>query len=128
MLFLSRLTRQSWLWGPVVLYMAALFVLSSQPVLPGASLTSDWAQHGVAYAGLAVVTLRATAGGRWSGVGAGALVAAWVIAALYGVSDEVHQSFVPERMADVRDIVADAVGAAIGLGAAWAWSIIRRSS
>jgi VanZ family protein len=121
------LTRLLWLWGPVVLSMTALFILSSQPVLPGASLTPDWTQHGAAYAGLAVVTLRATAGGRWSGVGPGALLAAWVIAALYGVSDEVHQSFVPERMADVRDIVADAVGAALGLGAAWAWSIIRRS-
>jgi VanZ family protein len=121
-------TRTLWLWCPVVAYMAGLFVLSSQPVLPGASLTPDWTQHGVAYAGLALVTLRATSGGRWAGVGAGALVAAWLIAVLYGVSDEMHQSFVPERMADLRDVIADAVGAALGLGAAWAWSIIRRAS
>ncbi|MGE0461149.1 MAG: VanZ family protein [Vicinamibacterales bacterium] len=116
------------LWGPVAAYMAALFALSSQATLPGVSLTPDWTQHGMAYAGLAIVTLRATAGGRWSGVGARAVSLAWVIAALYGVTDEWHQAFVPGRMADVRDVAADAVGAALGLAAAWAWSIIRRPS
>ena len=116
------------LWGPVGAYMAAIFALSSQATLPGSSLTPDWTQHGIAYAGLALVTLRATSGGRWSGVGAGAVSLAWVIAAVYGVTDEWHQFFVPGRMADVRDVVADATGAALGLAAAWAWSIIKRPS
>lgn len=115
------------LWGPVALYMAVLFALSAQATLPGASLTPDWTQHGLAYAGLAVVTARALAGGRWAGVAAGSLIAAWVIATLYGVSDEVHQAFVPGRMADVRDVIADATGAALALSALGAWSIIRRS-
>jgi VanZ family protein len=115
------------LWGPVALYMAGLFYLSSLPVLPAASLTPDWTQHLIAYAGLALVTLRATAGGRWSAVGARALVLAWIIAALYGVSDEFHQAFVPSRAADVRDVIADSVGAALALAAARAWGIIRRS-
>jgi VanZ family protein len=107
--------------------MAGLFYLSSQTVLPAASLTPDWTQHLIAYAGLALVTLRATAGGRWSAVGARALVLAWIIAALYGVSDEFHQAFVPSRAADVRDVIADGVGAALALVAARAWGIIRRS-
>jgi VanZ family protein len=122
--------RMLWLWGPVGLYMAVLFVLSAQPVLPSPPMAPDWTQHGLAYGGLALVALRATAGGAWSRVNRRTLLAAWLIAALYGVSDEIHQSFVPERMADWRDGVADAVGAALGLGAAWAWrawSIIRRS-
>ena len=115
------------LWGPVAVYMAMLFWLSSQPVLPGASLTPDWTQHGLAYAGLALVTLRAIARGRWSGVRAGAIAATWIVVTLYGVSDEFHQSFVPERTADVRDIVADGAGAALALAGVWAWGIIRRS-
>jgi VanZ family protein len=119
--------RVVWLWGPVVAYMAVLFFLSSQPVLPGASLTPDWVQHGIAYAGLGLVTLRAVAGGRLAGVVAGTAVVAWLIAAGYGVSDEIHQSFVPDRMADLRDVVADAIGAALGVGLGWAWGIIRRS-
>lgn len=125
---MSLVTRVLWLWAPVVFYMAVLWLLSSQPVLPGASLTPDWSQHGVGYAGLAVVTLRATARGQWVRVGARSVLAAWLITVAYGVIDEWHQSFVPERMADPRDVAADAIGAAAGLAAAWAWGIIRRSS
>jgi VanZ family protein len=40
--------------------------------------------------------------------------AAAVFATLYGLSDEVHQSFVPGRSADAWDLLADAAGAAIG--------------
>jgi VanZ family protein len=119
--------RVLWLWGPVAVYMAGLFYLSSQPTLPAADLTPDWTQHGVAYAGLALVALRAVTGARWSGVGIWTLAIAWIIAVAYGVSDEVHQTFVPSRTADVRDVIADGVGAALALGAAWAWGIIRRS-
>jgi VanZ family protein len=110
----------------VVLYMSALWWLSSQPVLPGASLTPDWTQHGLGYAGLALVTLRATAAGEWRGVTLWALVTAWLIAVAYGLVDEWHQSFVPARTADLRDAAADAAGAALALGGAWAWGIIRR--
>jgi VanZ family protein len=124
----STVTRVLWLWAPVGLYMAVLWVLSAQPVLPGASLTPDWTQHGLAYAGLAAVTVRATSGGGWAGVSGRAVIAAWIITVLYGVSDEFHQSFVPERMADLGDVAADAIGAAVGLAAVWACGIIRRSS
>jgi VanZ family protein len=40
----------------------------------------------------------------------------FVIAALYGVMDEVHQSFVPMRNANIWDWVADALGAYFGSG------------
>jgi VanZ family protein len=116
------------LWGPVAAYMAVLFFLSSQPTLPGSSLTPDWTQHGVGFGGLALVTLRATSGGRWSGVTLRAVAAAWLITTAYGVADEWHQMFVPTRTADVRDVVADAVGAALALGGAFWWGMIRRSS
>jgi len=121
------LTRFFWLWLPVAAYMAFIFFLSSQSSLPGSSLTPDWVQHGIAYAGLAVVTLRAVSAGRWSAIGPTALALAWLIATLYGVSDEYHQSFVPGRTPDLRDVIADGAGAALALGAAWAWGIIRRS-
>jgi VanZ family protein len=39
-------------------------------------------------------------------------------AVLYGLSDEVHQSFIPGRDASVGDVVADALGALLG-AAAW---------
>ena len=123
----SALTRILSLWVPVAAYMAVLFFLSSQSALPGASLAPDWSEHGVAYAGLALVTLRAVTGGRWSAVGVGTFAIAWLVATFYGASDEFHQSFVVGRTADLRDLVADSVGAALALCAVQAWSIIRRS-
>ena len=121
------------LWLPVAGYMAGIFWLSSQSVLPGVSmipdwLNYDWLHHGTAYAGLAVVVRAGPRGGRLRAVGTASLVGAWTIATVYGVTDEFHQSFVPGRTADPRDLLADGVGAALGLGLVWAWSIIKRSS
>jgi VanZ family protein len=46
-----------------------------------------------------------------------------LVVSAYGASDEWHQSFVPGRSTDVRDWIADTIGAAlaIGLYAGWAW-------
>ena len=38
-----------------------------------------------------------------------------VSASLYGISDEIHQSFVPFREAEVADVVADMIGALCGV-------------
>ncbi len=121
------------LWLPVAVYMAALFWLSSRPLLPAVSLlpdwlAHDWLHHGLAYAGLALVTLRAVCGGQRARIGGTALSLAWTITTMYGMTDELHQAFVPGRTPDVRDVVADATGAALALGGAWAWGMIRRSS
>jgi VanZ family protein len=40
------------------------------------------------------------------------------IGALYGMTDEVHQMFVPGRQPDLADWVADVIGLAIGYGTA----------
>jgi len=48
---------------------------------------------------------------------------------LYALTDEWHQSFVPDRTGRLDDVVTDAVGALIGLAVAWAtltWSARRR--
>ena len=36
-------------------------------------------------------------------------------ASLYGISDEIHQSFVPFRDAEVSDVIADTIGAFSGV-------------
>ena len=38
-----------------------------------------------------------------------------LFSALYGISDEIHQSFVPYRTADAMDAVADILGSAFGV-------------
>jgi VanZ family protein len=40
---------------------------------------------------------------------------AWFIATLYGVSDEIHQLFVPGRSGALKDVLIDSAGAAIGV-------------
>src|SRR5690349_15955215 len=109
-------------WAPVVAYMAGIFALSSisqTPSLPG---QSDKGLHALLYAGLGVLLMRAIAGGFTAPMTRSAVVAAVVIAGLYGASDGDHQSFVPPRQSDVRDLMADVVGGAIGASACLAWS------
>ena len=38
-----------------------------------------------------------------------------LFSALYGISDEIHQSFVPYRTADYRDVLADILGSILGV-------------
>ena len=40
---------------------------------------------------------------------------AWLIAAAYAVTDEIHQLFVPGRSCEFRDICIDAVGVLAGV-------------
>jgi VanZ family protein len=122
---MARMSYALWVWGPAVLLMAAIFWLSAQsalPVLPGGM--SDVFAHAVTYAGLGSLMLRALSNARWSGVTPRLVAVAIALTVLYGVSDEYHQSFVDGRFAEVRDVIADALGACSGAGAVWAWSIV----
>lgn len=114
------------LWLPVVACMGLIFYMSSLSSPPAPEDVSDKTLHFAAYFGLALLAVRAAAGGRWSGVTIRALVIGWVIATGYGATDEVHQRFTEGRTPDVADLGADAFGAAVAAGAVGAWSIIRR--
>jgi VanZ family protein len=110
-----------------VLWMALIFALSAWP---GASsegtytFFGDWnaiartgAHVGVfgILAGLCKLAL-APASGPYSSWRWGL---AFLTTALYGASDEFHQSFVPGRFGRWQDVVSDAAGAAIVLGVLW---------
>lgn len=116
--------RSAQLWLPVAVYMAAIFVVSADADPPMPEGVSDKSMHLLAYAGLAVVVARAVAGGLPRRVTWRVALAALSIAVGYAVTDELHQMFVPNRSADVYDLLADAIGAAAGLIACWAWGII----
>ena len=110
------------LWGPVAVYMAAIYYGAGMAQVPGpAAQVSDTVLHMSAYAGLAAVTLRAVAGGRWSAVTYRTMALALLIAVAHGISVEVEQMFMPTRMAEWRDVGNDVLGALAGLGAVWAW-------
>lgn len=106
-------------WLAVAAWAALIFTLSAQSTLPdlthGLPDLQDIAGHLTAYAGLAswlALALRRTPGVRrpW--------LWAFVLTVLYGLSDEFHQSFVPNRHPDLFDVATDMVGAALAL---WFW-------
>jgi VanZ family protein len=105
------------LWAPVALYLALIFWLSSLPSRPSITpRTVDKVLHLLLYLPLGILMARALAGG-WQVNSLKTVCAAAAIATLYGISDEVHQHFVPSRQVEVLDVVADAVGAALGAAA-----------
>ena len=116
------------LWAPVAIYMAAIFLVSADSDPPAPSAISDKMLHLMAYAALGVLVCRAAAGGLGRRVMARAAVITLIVSIGYGVSDEIHQMFVPGRSPDVLDVFSDAAGAALGLIGCWAWGIIRTSN
>lgn len=105
--------RRLWRWGPVAAYCALIFSLSNQSgfdFAPKAIWDFDKVIHMIEYGVLAALVLRASRSPAVS----------FLFASLYGVTDEVHQSFVPNRFASVYDALADVAGAGIVCGL-WYW-------
>lgn len=99
-------------WTTFALYAALIVYLSHQPGDPNAVLPFphfDKLVHFCEYGVFAFFLMRAL---RFSNV-ARAPIFAWGGALLFGVTDEFHQYFVPLRSCDWRDLLADALGAAI---------------
>ena len=117
-----------WYWVPAVLYAGAIFFLSSQShpeeQLPSFLLenVSDKVLHAVEYGILAVLCFRTFRWAAGPAVARQAVVLAIVTASVYGITDEVHQLFVPFRESSWQDWLADTIGAAIG---ALSWRFIR---
>lgn len=105
-------------WLPPALYLALIFALSgfSQPPVP--SLVDQNLLHYPEYALLGFLFARAMQGERRGFSGWGLLAGSVILASLWGVTDEIHQAFVPGRVPDPLDWWHDTVGAAAG-AAAW---------
>jgi VanZ family protein len=105
-------TRAVTLWLPVVCWAALIFVLSS---IPNLSTTEGWVgdvlssgAHAVEYAIFGVLLLRAL----------DARLVAFAAGIAYAATDEIHQSFVPGRVASGIDLLVDAVGLLVGIALA----------
>jgi VanZ family protein len=102
-------------WLPPILWMAMIFYLSSLSGLPDFDtydFTVKKAAHFSVYALLYLFLFRAF---RLSfrleeKPPLPALIVPAVVAVLYAISDEIHQSFVPMRNATVRDVFIDTAG------------------
>lgn len=113
-------------WWPVIACMALIFCLSAQPKLPPIHLPihirifgfdcleqadqNDKVKHVIAYAVLGTLIWRALGDkyNKWRRV--------WLAVAIstaYGMTDEFHQRFVPNRCCDIFDLTADMLGSLI---------------
>lgn len=101
-------------WGPATVWAVVLFLLSAVPDLragvglPYGDKLGHLALYGVL--GFALAWGR----NRAPGVIPHALLIA--LGALYGISDEFHQMYVPGRHPDFVDWIADVAGLSIGYG------------
>jgi VanZ family protein len=96
-------------WALAAGWAAFLFLLSSRPILPvELDLGLDKVAHFLAYVVLGFLLTGAVRSSR---------MAPWlavVIGWAYGAADELHQSTVPGRIADLSDWFADAAGILAG--------------
>jgi VanZ family protein len=103
------------LWLPVVAWAALIFALSSVPDLGtglgGWDLALRKLAHAAEYAVLGALLARATGRPR----------AAFALAVLYAISDELHQLAVPGRRGAPLDVAIDAAGAFTGI-ALWRYA------
>ena len=113
-------SRWIWYWLPVVAYASLIFYLSSLPH-PEEDLPKflfekigDKLLHLIEYAVLAILCYRAFRRAAGPRVAQQAVIFAILAASFYGMTDEVHQAFVPLRESSWLDWIADTAGAGIG--------------
>jgi VanZ family protein len=101
---------------PALLIMAAIWVLSSQSILPTPKgiFGFDKVQHFIAYFVLAGTIGFWFSLSWWQNRRFSAFFISIAAASAYGVIDEIHQYFVPGRDCNVWDWIADTIGAVLG--------------
>jgi VanZ family protein len=106
-------------WLPAVGMMLVIFLASATPSrqLPSFGPQDFLVKKGghlIAYSLLALAYLHGL--GRQNHA---VYLAAWMLAAAYALTDELHQSFVPGRGSWLGDVGIDAAGAALALFLSW---------
>jgi VanZ family protein len=114
---MSRFQRGLARMVPMLLVMGVIFFLSSMPgdrlVLPPI-VNIDKVAHMAIYGLLALTVFYAFGGSSLDRLHPSMIsLLVILICTLYGLSDEFHQSFIPNRSADVFDVLADCIGAII---------------
>lgn len=112
-------------WLPVAAYAGLIYWMSDQVRPPGPTLwilelLGDKVVHAVEYSLLGLLCYRAFRHAAGARAARAALALAVLASAGYGVTDEIHQAFVPYRDASGWDVLADTVGAVLG-AQGWRW-------
>ena len=115
-------------WLPALTYMAAIFIMSSFPAPEPAKQVPIFFEikivHIVEYGILCALIIFALLNTTKAPLGQ-LLVFAVLLTVLYGISDEIHQSFIPSRTARWQDVVANLTGSSVAAVSFAAYSKIR---
>ncbi len=104
-------------WLPLILYCLLIYIQSANPSpeqIPSFPFV-DKVLHFTAYGIMGILFYRAYQTLRIKDNIKMLMLLSVVSASLYGISDEIHQSFVPFRDAEVADVIADILGAFSGV-------------
>ena len=113
-----RVKHQLLYWLPVYLYADAIFYLSSVSILHAPEqqfgiTISNAAKHIVEYAILSFLLFRAFTNSNSLSIKTKAYLLAITLSILYGITDELHQFFVPERVCSGLDVLFDGIGSSL---------------
>lgn len=121
--FVLRYWLPPFAWATVIFLLSSLHALPTPPLPEG--FPADKIAHAAVYALFGALLFRAFARGEGLSVGTAAFLAI-LFGAAYGLSDEVHQAFVPGRACEGADLVADIAGVVVAT-ALFAWFQARRT-
>ncbi len=115
-------------WGPAVTIMLVIFLASGTPGndIPSFGLfdfVMKKGGHMTGYALLGIAYLHGLTYGKELSTRRRHATAAVLLALLYAITDEFHQSYTPQRSPSVFDVSIDTVGAALGV---FLWNWLRR--
>ncbi len=104
-------------WFPLLAYCGLIYLQSAYPSPENVPKLPffDKLVHVAAYALLSMLFFRAYRTTRLNVRLKTLMLLSIVSSAVYGVSDEIHQHFVPFRQADILDVLADLVGSILGV-------------
>jgi len=115
---MNRIYNFVFYWFPILIYCLLIFIQSSRP--SPANLPHDFAHidkllHFSAYAFLGALFARAFRTLSTKNNLRLVMTLSIILAGLYGISDEIHQAFVPFRDGDIMDVIADILGSICGV-------------
>jgi VanZ family protein len=112
-----KLKRFALYWLPLILYCLFIYIQSDHPSPEQIPIFPyvDKVLHLAAYGILGILFYRAYQTLKLKDNIKILMFLSVASASLYGISDEIHQSFVPFREAEVADAIADMVGAIVGV-------------
>ncbi len=101
-------------WVPALLIMAAIFAFSSLPAadIPKFDIWDTLVKKGGHMMGYALLAAAYARGMQYR---ARAFWFAGLLAVMYALTDELHQTFVPGRHGSLLDVLIDGTGAGLGL-------------